>query len=79
MDRMVPSMRFKALQRICQAYRPSVETGFALKELGFEKNATIGKQWLKSCGCVLDDDESIIDTKESIVRESDLEHKQSLI
>ena len=80
MDHMVPSMRFKGLQRICQAYRPSVDASFVLKELGLDKDgSSFGIQWLRSCGCLLSDDEKSIRTEESTLRESELEQKKSLI
>ena len=80
MDRMVPSMRFSALQRICRAYRPTVEVQFALQELGFPESASdLGKAWLQSCGCLLNDDETQILAKDSVIHESDMEDKQSLI
>eukprot|EP00797_Seminavis_robusta_P030856 Sro656_g182390.1 Leukocyte receptor cluster member 8 homolog (488) ;mRNA; r:24395-26494 len=82
-SRSVPIMRHLALQRICRAYRPSVAFVFALKELGFSvetaKEIDDGKKYLLSCGCVFnDEDGSEIQTKNTVVRESDLEEKRSL-
>jgi SAC3 family protein LENG8/THP3 len=88
MNRILPSIRQHALQVICRVYRPSVSVDFVIKELGLheeeEKDGEdsmllFGKMWLQSCGCVLSDDETEILTKETVVRESDLETKQSLI
>jgi hypothetical protein len=81
MDRIVPSFRYMALQRICTAYRPTVEVDFVLQELGFcvEKEWDSNCAWLESCGCVLSDDTATWITKDTILRESDLEEKQSLI
>ncbi|KAL3802975.1 hypothetical protein HJC23_011598 [Cyclotella cryptica] len=81
MDKIVPSMRQFALQRICKAYRPSVGTDFVLKELGFDpnnkQNAAIGKVWMESCGCKFDGDNLL--TKDTILTESNLGVKNSLI
>jgi len=83
LDRIVPGMRHKALQRICKAYRPLVPVGFCLRELGFslekESDLDFGRKWLLSCGCVLNEDGSEIKAKETVVRESDTEDKKSLI
>ncbi len=77
-DRMVPLIRFNALQRICKAYRPMVELPFVLSELGFNSSEMAdGNAWLESCGCVLQD--GMVSTKETVVRESNLQAKQSLI
>ena len=84
MDRIVPYMRHTALQIICKAYRPAVETAYCLQELGFvdsnaNDNMEFGRTWLVSCGCVLSEDGSQFITKDTAVHESDLEAKQSLI
>jgi hypothetical protein len=82
MDRIVPYMRHTALQIICKAYRPAVETAYCLQELGFEDNnynLEFGRKWLVSCGCVLSEDGSQFITKDSVIHESHLEEKQSLI
>jgi hypothetical protein len=42
-------------------------------------NLEFGRIWLVSCGCVLSEDGSQFLTKDSVVHESDLEEKQSLI
>ena len=84
MDHIIPTMRFQGLHRMCKAYRPSVSIKFVLQELGFsttemEEEIEIGRQWLLSCACVLSDDGIYINTKESVVRESDMENRKSLI
>jgi hypothetical protein len=84
MDRILPYMRHTGLQIICKAYRPAVETAYCLQELGFvdgnaDDNLEFGRTWLVSCGCVLSEDGSQFITKDSVVHESDLEAKQSLI
>ena len=83
MDYIVPTIRHKALLRICKAYRPSVRVEFVLKELGFEtekaSDLEFGRTWLLSCSCVLMEDGKVINTKESSVTESDMETKKSLI
>jgi hypothetical protein len=79
MDRIVPHMRHTAMQIICRAYRPAVETDFCLQEVGLDGNLEFGRIWLASCGCVLSKDGGQIETKDSVVHESDLEEKQSLI
>jgi len=38
-----------------------------------------GVEWLKSCGCLLNDDKSIWNVKDSTITESALEIKRSLI
>ena len=83
---MVPTIRHQALQRICKAYRPLAEVKYVLQEIGLMSDTTDsakalkdGKTFLLSCGCILSDDGVEINTKESIVRESDLQAKQSLI
>ena len=79
MDRIVPHMRKMGLQVMARAYRPAVEAAFVLQELGLTLNEEFGRTWLVSCGCVLSEDGSQIQTKDSVIHESDLEEKQSLI
>ena len=83
MGLMVPTVRHLALQRICRAYRPVAEVSHVLQEIGLPttsaKALEDGKTFLLSCGCVLNDDGSEIMTKDSTVRESDLQEKSSLI
>lgn len=80
---MVSPLRFAALQRICKAYCPSLDVKFALCELGFivgdPRGWRDGIEWLKSCGCLLSDDDLTWNTKDSVVRESSLKKKTSLI
>lgn len=63
--------------------RPTVEVDFVLDELGFktEKSTDLehGRKYLISCGCVLDEDDSELLTKDTTIHESDLEEKKSLI
>jgi hypothetical protein len=81
MDKIVPSIRQSALQRMCKAYRPSVDVNFVLKELGFDPNdkqdARSGKVWMESCGCKFDGDTFL--TKDTVLTESTLGVKNSLI
>lgn len=72
MDKIVPSVRQSALQRICKAYRPSVDAKFVLKELGFDmlnrQEVEGGRAWLESCGCKFDG--GVLLTKDTILTES---------
>ena len=81
MDKIVPSIRQSALQRICKAYRPSVDVNFVLKELGFDtsdkQDLKSGKVWMESCGCKFDGSSFI--TKDTVLTESTLGKKNSLI
>ena len=81
MDKIVPSIRQSALQRMCKAYRPSVDINFVLKELGFDpsdkQDFVNGKVWLESCGCKFDGVSFL--TKETVLTESTLGVKNSLI
>lgn len=83
MEFLVKHVRHWALQRISKAYKPSVPVDFVLAELGFDLNESSqveeGKEWLSSCGCVLSDDGKTLVTKDSVVRESNLTQKSSLI
>jgi SAC3 family protein LENG8/THP3 len=78
--RIVPTVRYRAVQRIAKAYRPSVETNFCLRQLGFNESAAQqeeGVQWMESCGCVLEGNEFI--AKDTIIHEPQAEKKNSLI
>jgi len=82
MDKIVPSVRQGALQRICKAYRPSVSADFVLKELGFDvennnEEATGGRAWMEGCGCRFDGE--LLMTKDSSLKESVVGVKNSLI
>jgi hypothetical protein len=80
--RLVSPMRYKALLRICKGYRPmTIAVDFILQELGFAADAEweFGVQWLRSCGCILSEDDKEILTKDTVVHESKMEEKQSLI
>lgn len=81
MDKIVPSIRQSALQRMCKAYRPSVDVNFVMKELGFDpsdtKDVECGKKWMESCGCKFDGNAFL--TKDTVLRESTLGVKNSLI
>ena len=72
MDKIVPSVRQGALQRICKAYKPSVSLEFVLKELGFDiqnkDEVEGGKAWMESCGCKFEGD--MLATKDTIIKES---------
>lgn len=72
MDKIVPSVRQGALQRICKGYRPSVPENFVLKELGFDaknkEEVRRGMAWLKSCGCKFEGGSLL--TKDTVLTES---------
>jgi hypothetical protein len=81
-ENLVSPMRYKALLRICKGYRPmTIAVDFVLQELGFATEAEwdFGVKWLRSCGCILSEDDKEIVTKETVVHESKMEEKQSLI
>ena len=71
MDKIVPSVRQSALQRICKAYRPSVSAEFVLKELGFDvksrEEVEGGKGWMEGCGCKFEG--GMLMTKDTVLRE----------
>ena len=71
MDKIVPSVRMNALQRMCKAYRPSVPTQFVLKELGFDtankSEVRGGRSWMESCGCIFEGDN--MNTKDTVLKE----------
>jgi len=81
MDKIVPSIRKTALERICKAYRPNVCAFFVLKEMGFDvedkNDYMLGKEWMESCGCKFDGE--VFLTKDSVLKESTLGVKNSLI
>ena len=72
MDKMIPSVRQGALQRICKAYRPSVPVNFVLTELGFDVSDKAevrgGLAWMKSCGCIFDGE--LLNSKDTVLTES---------
>ena len=77
-------MRHQALLRICKGYRPSpLAVDFVLQQLGFAtdepEDLEFGRTWLQSCGCILSGDGQELLTKETVVHESIMEDKQSLI
>ena len=78
-ERIVPTMRFRALQRLAKAYRPSVELKFCFEQLGFAGPSSLieGRKWMISCGCVLDGAEFM--AKDSVVHEPEADTKNSLI
>lgn len=81
LNHIVPSMRHQALLRICKGYRPStLAVDFVLHQLGFEtEDLEFGQLWLQSCGCVLSENGQELLTKETVVHESVMAEKQSLI
>jgi hypothetical protein len=79
MDHIAPTMRFNGLQRICRAYRPAVEVEFVAQELGFGEHIEQCRSYLQSCSCLLLEDGVCINTKDTVLSESDLEQKDSLI
>lgn len=83
LDFMVNSIRFSALRTLCKAYHPTLDVKFVLAELGFviddPSDRNEGLEWLKSCGCILSDDTSLWNVKDSKVSESALKTKRSLI
>lgn len=77
---MVPTIRMRGLRRIVKAYRPSFELNVCLQYLGFESSDECddeGKNWLISCGCVVEG--STIVTKDTEVLESSEMTSSSLI
>ena len=74
MDKLIPSVRQNALQRVCKAYRPSVSVTFVLQELGFDskrkKEVKGAMTWMKSCGCVFDKDGMLL-TKDTVLKGGD--------
>lgn len=81
MNQMVPSIRQAALLRIQRTYRPSVPVAFVLQELGFHSDESVeGKDFLRGCGCKLNEDETTFLTKESTLGDySQVTKKSSLI
>lgn len=84
LDRIAPTVRNQGLLRFYKAYRPSIDTLFVLKELGFDVESKRGRRhgtrWLESCGCLLSEDKKTWNTKDTMeVHESHLEEKKSLI
>ena len=81
MDKIVPSIRVGALQRIVKSYRPSVASCFVLKELGFDtedkSDVANGLAWMKSCGCKFDGEDLV--GKDTILKDSGSGVKNSLI
>jgi len=80
MDKMVGQVRSGALQCMITAYRPSLPVGFILNELGFCFNGELdleeGLQYLKDCGCKLNEDETLVLTKDSAIKERNSIKKQ---
>lgn len=72
MDKIVPSVRQGALQRICKGYRPSVPANFVMKELGFDvknkEEVRGGTSWMKGCGCKFVGGSLV--TKDTVLKES---------
>jgi hypothetical protein len=80
LERIAPTMRKSALSIIIRAYRPAtVPADFVLQALALSDDKEYGTKWLMSCGCVFSENGEDILCKDSEVRESDLEEKQSLI
>ena len=81
MDKIVPSVRQSALQRICKAYRPSVPAEFVLKELGFDIKSPGevegGMEWMAGCGCKFEGGALV--TRDTVLREGGTGVKNSLI
>lgn len=73
MDKLIPSVRQGALQRICKAYRPSVSISFVLHELGFDikrkKEVKAAMEWMTSCGCIFEG--GMLLTKDTILKGGD--------
>jgi hypothetical protein len=71
LDLMAGPYRFKTLQRMFKAYKPSVEEDFVLQELGFEDKDS-GVTFLESSGCLAvagseHTTSTLLDTKNSIL------------
>jgi len=82
MDHMVPTIRFNALKAIVKSYRPNISSKFLLSVIGFTDADEYeeGMAWLKSCGCVFNDDGTSLLVVESTIHPSHLESgKNSLI
>jgi len=87
MDTMSPQMRSVGLKCMMRAYRPSLPVQFLLLELGFMRsdNNRSGKKrgiaWLKGCGCVFAQDNTVIMAKDTVLDEAFLAgtKKSSLI
>lgn len=69
MDHMIPSVRFRALQVLTKAFKPTVGGKWAVGMVGFypidgnefeettgEEEIERGKKYLKSCGCLIIED-----------------------
>eukprot|EP00587_Corethron_hystrix_P002948 CAMPEP_0113328954 /NCGR_PEP_ID=MMETSP0010_2-20120614/20487_1 /TAXON_ID=216773 ORGANISM="Corethron hystrix, Strain 308" /NCGR_SAMPLE_ID=MMETSP0010_2 /ASSEMBLY_ACC=CAM_ASM_000155 /LENGTH=703 /DNA_ID=CAMNT_0000190701 /DNA_START=75 /DNA_END=2186 /DNA_ORIENTATION=- /assembly_acc=CAM_ASM_000155 len=82
MDHLVPTIRFNALKTVVKSHRPNISSNFLFDVLGFTDadERAEGLDWLKSCGCVFNGDESVFLITESTVHSSNLESgKNSLI
>ncbi len=81
MDMMIGQIRAIGLQCMMKSYRPTLPVAFILEELGFAFNGNLdveeGTSWLKSCGCKLNEDDSLVNTKDSVLTESNLIGKNS--
>jgi hypothetical protein len=81
MDMMIGSVRATGLQCMVRAYKPSLSVEFMLQELGLGIDGKVdvkeGVAWLKNCGCKLNDDESMVLTKDSILIEANLVGKKA--
>ena len=52
LDLVATSYRFKVLQRMIKAYKPSIQCSFIISELGFDCESA-GNEFLKSTGCLI--------------------------
>ena len=76
MDRIVPSIRYEALLRICKAYRPTVvPIDLIYRSLGIEDGFESSLSWLQCCGCVFTEDGQL-NTKDTVIHESVTDTKE---
>jgi len=80
MDFMVTPMRVTALQRLCKAFRPSLNFRRVQTELGYEVGEGHEvKIFFTNCGCIFSKDGSKILTKDCVIRAESSKEKSSLI
>jgi hypothetical protein len=73
---ILPTMRMRALRRMAKAFRPWLDVEVCVRHLGFESTEE-GKEWLISCGCVIE--KSSVIMKDSAIHEPVVDKKNSLI
>ena len=68
LDAFYDKMRVLALLRIVKAYRPTIEVDFVLQELDFKGDQEAGFEFLSSCGVVLNDSRTEVDSRKSCIK-----------